>query len=177
MHVVGASLGAVVALLLAATHPELVRSLILVTPFLRPSGRLLAVAEAWAALAAEAEPRVLAAAVLPWMFSPEFLADERRRERALRGLAEAATRVPAQAVARQLEAMKGWAGFREKVLSSLRADVLVIGAGEDILVGDASGVAAAIPRSRYELVTGSGHAVTVEAPERVAAIVTSHAGE
>ena len=46
-HVVGASLGAAAAIELALSHPERMRSLTLITPFVEANGRLLAVTDAW----------------------------------------------------------------------------------------------------------------------------------
>ena len=89
MHVIGASLGAAVALELAITAPEKVRSLTLMTPFVSADARLLAVCDAWIQLAAEVGPETLAQTLLPWFFSPIFLNEPRRRARTLRGLATA----------------------------------------------------------------------------------------
>src|SRR5689334_21183233 len=68
-HVVGASLGAAVAIEMALAHPERVRSLTLLTPFVEADARLLAVVDAWCRLAAEVAPETLARVLLPWMFS------------------------------------------------------------------------------------------------------------
>jgi pimeloyl-ACP methyl ester carboxylesterase len=55
-HIIGASLGAAVALELALAHPGRVRSLVLVTPFVAAPPRLIAVLDSWCRLAAEASP-------------------------------------------------------------------------------------------------------------------------
>jgi pyruvate dehydrogenase E2 component (dihydrolipoamide acetyltransferase) len=94
VHVVGASLGAATALELALTRPEQVASLTLITPFAVATPRLLAVLDAWCAVAAEASPIVLARFLAPLLFSDALLADERRRERTVRGMAAALLRVP-----------------------------------------------------------------------------------
>ena len=57
VHVVGASLGAAIALEMALRFPDRVRSLTLITPFVDVTPRLRAVADAWRALAREAEHR------------------------------------------------------------------------------------------------------------------------
>ena len=77
-HVIGASLGAAVAIELALSRPERVRSLTLITPFLEAGPRLLAVAEGWCRIAAAAGADAVAGMLLPWLFSGGYLADERR---------------------------------------------------------------------------------------------------
>src|SRR5207245_1085403 len=72
-HVIGASLGAAVAVELALARPALVRSLTLITPFVEADARLLAVIDAWCRVAS---PEAVARLVLPWTFSAEYLADE-----------------------------------------------------------------------------------------------------
>ena len=63
VHVVGASLGAAAAIELALEQPERVRSLTLITPFVRANPRLLAVTDAWARIAAEGSPETLSRAL------------------------------------------------------------------------------------------------------------------
>jgi pyruvate dehydrogenase E2 component (dihydrolipoamide acetyltransferase) len=173
-HVVGASLGAAVALGAALADPARVRSLALLTPVGRPDGRLLAVVEAWARLAARLEPLELATALVPWMFSSRFLGDEARRTRAIRGFAAAASQVPADTVRRMAEGLRAWGGFDAAALSSLRVPVLVVAAEEDLLTPDAESLAAAIPGARLARVAGSGHAVSLEAGDSVEALLREH---
>jgi pimeloyl-ACP methyl ester carboxylesterase len=173
-HVVGASLGAAAAIELALAHPERVRSLTLVTPFVEAGPRLLAVIDGWCRLAAETSPATLARALLPWFFSPAFLADERASERTLRGLAEMAARVPAATLARSAAGLRAWSGTRGEVLSQIAAPTLVVAGGGDLLVGDGGVIAAAIPGARSVVVPEAGHAVALEAPEIVNRAILDH---
>ncbi|HTD27436.1 MAG TPA: alpha/beta fold hydrolase, partial [Candidatus Elarobacter sp.] len=116
-HVIGASLGAAVAFELALARPALVRSLTLITPFVEAGPRLLAVIDAWCRVASEASPEAVARLVLPWMFSAEYLADEGRRERTVRGLAATAARVPASTLVRTAAGMRSWSGSRRADLA------------------------------------------------------------
>jgi len=166
-HLIGASLGAAAALELALAHPERVRSLVLVTPFVTASPRLVAVLEAWCRLAEEASPTALAAALLPWLFGAATLGDERARARTARGLAEIAARVPAATLARQAAGLRAWSGTRAADLARVRAPTLVVAGGDDLLAPDAEAVSRAIPGARLLVVPGAGHAVALEAPERV----------
>ncbi|MFN8544551.1 MAG: alpha/beta fold hydrolase [Candidatus Binatia bacterium] len=175
-HLVGASLGAAVAIELALARPELVRSLTLITPFVVADARLLAVLEAWVALAAEARPETLARALVPWMFSRELLADDRARERTVRGLAEIAARVAAAPLARTAAGLRAWSGTRGGDLGRILAPTLVVVAGGDLLTPAAHAVADAIPGATRLVVPGAGHAVALEAPEAVTRAILEHVG-
>ena len=166
-HVIGASLGAAVAFELALARPALVRSLTLITPFVEAGPRLLAVIDAWCRVASEASPEAVARLVLPWMFSAEYLADEGRRERTVRGLAATAARVPASTLVRTAAGMWSWSGSRRADLAHLSVPTLVIVAGGDLLTPDGKTVADAIPGARCRTIPGAGHAVTLEAPAAV----------
>jgi pimeloyl-ACP methyl ester carboxylesterase len=176
LHVIGASLGAATAVELALEHPARVRSLVLVTPFVRAGARLLAVVDAWCRLAAEASPATLARSIVPWMFSPALLADEAARERTLRGFAEMAARVPAASLARWAEGLRVWSGTREDELGRIVAPTLVVSAGEDLLTPGGEAIANAIPGARCVVVPGAGHAVNLEAPDAVNEAIRKHLG-
>jgi pimeloyl-ACP methyl ester carboxylesterase len=173
-HWIGASLGAAVALELAIARPERVRSLVLVTPFVAASPRLLAVIDAWCRLAEETSPAALAAALLPWLFGAATLGDARACARTVRGLAEIAARVPAATLVRQAAGLHAWSGTRSGDLARVRVPVLVVAGGDDLLVPAADAVSSAIPGARLVVVAGAGHAVALEAPERVNEAILAH---
>jgi pimeloyl-ACP methyl ester carboxylesterase len=174
LHVVGASLGAAVALELALRHPGRVRSLALLTPFVTAGPRLLAVLDGWCALAREASPPALARALLPWLFSPAFLADAARRERTARGLADVLARVPARTLERQAAGLRAWSGTRATDLVRVAAPALVLAAGGDLLTPDGEALARALPRGRAVVVPDAGHALAIEAPEAVSRELSTH---
>ena len=176
LHVIGASLGAAAAIELALEHPERVRSLTLVSPFVCAGARLLAVIDAWCRLAAEASPATLARSIVPWMFSAALLSDEAARERTLRGFAEMAARVPAASLARWAAGLRAWSGTRENDLGRIVAPTLVIAAGEDLLTPAGEAIACAIPGARCVVVPGVGHAVNLEAPDAVNEAIRKHLG-
>lgn len=173
-HVVGASLGAAAAIELALAQPERVRSLVLVTPFVAASARLVAVLEAWCGLAEQAPPAALAMALVPWLFGAATLGDEQARARTVRGLAEIAARVPAATLARQAAGLRAWSGTRAGDLARLRAPALVVAGGDDLLAPDAERVARAISGARLLVVPGAGHAVALEAPGPVNEAILAH---
>ncbi len=163
-HVIGASLGAAAAIEFALAAPERVRSLVLITPFVTASPRLLAVLDAWVALAREASPAALASALLPWLFGESTFGDERACRRTARGLAEIAARVSPATLARQAAGLRAWSGTRSADLARITAPALVVAGGADLLVPDAEAVARSIPQARFVVAEGAGHAVALEAP-------------
>ena len=175
-HVIGASLGAAAALELALAHPERVKTLTLITPFIRVSPRLRAVAEGWQRMASEVDPETLAAGLLPWFFSSSFLADDAARGRTLRGLAQTVARVPASTLHRMVAGMLNWSNSRVADLSRISMPTLVISATEDLLVPDSASIAEAISGATLREVEGAGHAVALEAPDLVNEVIAAHLG-
>jgi pimeloyl-ACP methyl ester carboxylesterase len=173
-HVIGASLGAAAALELTLAQPERVRSLTLITPFVEATPRLLALAEGWSRLAAEATPTTLAAALLPWFFSNDFLADAAARGRTLRGLSQTVARVPASTLERMVAGMASWSGTRGEDLAKVSVPTLVVAAGDDLLSPNAEDIAKAIPGARLLVVPGAGHAVALESPDSVNDALSEH---
>jgi pyruvate dehydrogenase E2 component (dihydrolipoamide acetyltransferase) len=174
VHLIGASLGSAAALELALTQPERVRSLVLITPFVTASPRLVAIGEGWRRMAAEATAETLAAALLPWFFSSGFLADEAARGRTLRGLAQTVARVPSGTLDRMTAGMSSWSGSRADDLAKVSVPTLVVAAGEDLLTPGARAIAEAIPSAKLLVVEGAGHAVALECPETVNEAIVAH---
>jgi pimeloyl-ACP methyl ester carboxylesterase len=172
--VVGASLGAAVALELALTAPERVRSLTLITPFVVADARLRAVCDAWRQLAAEVAPESVARMLLPWFFSAIFLEDEMRRRRVLRGLATTVAKVPAASLARSSAGLHAWSGSRVDELSRVKVPTLVVVAGADLITPNAAAIAEGIRGARCCVVSEAGHAVAIEAPGAVTEAITAH---
>jgi pyruvate dehydrogenase E2 component (dihydrolipoamide acetyltransferase) len=175
-HVIGASLGAAAAIELALNHPERVKTLTLITPFLEVSPRLRAVGEGWRGMAAQATSEVLAASLLPWFFSSDFLADDKARMRTLRGLTQTVARVPARTLDRMIAGMSSWSKSREADLARIAVPTLVISAGEDLLAPHATSIIDGIPGAVCLVVEGAGHAVALESPDAVNRAIMEHLG-
>lgn len=173
-HVVGASLGAAIAIELALTQAEKVRTLTLITPFVEADARLLAVLDAWCRVAAEASADTTAATLLPWLFSTGFLIDEAARRRAARGLASIVRRIPAAVLRRYFEGVRAWSSTRRRDLERIQAPTLVLVAAADLLTPGGEAVAQAIPGATCAVMTGAGHALALEAPEAVTDAILAH---
>ena len=174
VHLVGASLGAAIALETALRYPERVRSLTLITPFVAASPRLLAVADAWRAVARTADGDVLAHMLLPWLFSERVLADPMLRERLLRGLRTSLSAASPDALDRWGRGMASWSGSRAAMLAAVAAPTLVVAAGADLLTPAGAAVGRAIPGATLCVLDEVGHAAAVEAAEAVCRALLSH---
>jgi pyruvate dehydrogenase E2 component (dihydrolipoamide acetyltransferase) len=176
-HVIGASLGAAVAIELALAHPDRVRTLTLVTPFVDAPARLLAVVDSWCDLAKTVPPAAVARAIVPWMFAEPTLGDASALARTLHGFAAMHRQTPPATLARQAAGLRAWSGSRRLLdLGRLGVPVLVVGGADDLLTPAAREVAAAIAGATCTIVPRAGHAVLVEAPDAVNAALALHLG-
>jgi pimeloyl-ACP methyl ester carboxylesterase len=174
--VVGASMGAAVAVELALAHPEVVKALVLVTPAIDPDARLDAVLRSWSEIdAAQADAR--ARAMLPWLLSRRALAEAPKREAAVQALRAMAARIPLATARHHARALAAWLGTRTERLSRITAPTLVIAGEEDLLIPaeSAKRIAERIAGARYECIAGAGHAVTIEQAPAVNRLISESA--
>ena len=71
-HLVGCSMGGLIALEYALAHPDGVRSLVLANTYAAPDAYTRGVLEAWAAILAGGGISLVMRQMAPWIFSPEF---------------------------------------------------------------------------------------------------------
>jgi pimeloyl-ACP methyl ester carboxylesterase len=164
-HVAGFSMGSTIAQELALRHPQLVRSLVLVSTYARPDALLRSQLAFWRWLA-EAAPseRAFLEAFFTWVYTPRAHADGTVEQ-----LVEEALAFPHR---QTLE------GFRAQVdacdahdtadrLSRIAAPTLVLAGELDIVLPPrlSRSVAAGIPNARFEVMAGEAHQPFREVPD------------
>ncbi|MDQ1833834.1 alpha/beta fold hydrolase [Massilia scottii] len=180
-HVAGASMGGMIAQILAARHPERVISL---TSIMSDSGRRGLPGPTKEARAVLMRParnaRDLDSLVTHMVHtmrvigSPAYPTPERLlRERIARSIKR---NVCPGGVARQLVAIAA-TGDRSELLKSIRVRTLVIHGAADPLVPLAGGqdTARLVPGARLEVIEGMGHDLPPQLIERLIALIDAHA--
>ncbi|HEU4374066.1 MAG TPA: alpha/beta hydrolase [Telluria sp.] len=180
-HVVGLSMGGMIAQILTARHPDRVLSL---TSIMSSSGRrgLPGPTRAARAAVTRRRPDLNDTARLVTQFvdifriigSPSYPTPERlMRERVEAAIAR---NVCSSGVARQLMAMIA-SGDRCALLRSIDRPTLVIHGAADPLVPLACGVDTArlVPGARLEVIEGMGHDLPAQLVERLLALIDVHA--
>jgi pimeloyl-ACP methyl ester carboxylesterase len=173
VHLVGHSLGTIVALHLAARHPARVRSLALFGPLLAPPDGARAAIRARAEKARAggiAAMQEIADALVQASTSAETKA---RRPAALAFVRESLMRQSADGYARTCEAL---ADAQAADVSRIACPTLLVTGDEDAvappqsvrLIGDR------IRTSRLEVLRGCGHWTPIEMPEACAALLAAH---
>ncbi len=174
-HIVGISMGGMIAQELALAHPDRLRTLTLGATYCGGPGSTLMdpedVKRLGAAMAA-ADPARVRRVMWEINLSPGFREDDSRFEEFER--MATALPSPGPVIVQQMRACG--AHDTSERLAQVSTPTLVIHGTEDRLLGVANGhqIAAAIP-TRLELLEGVGHMFWWEQPERSAALVRDHA--
>ena len=167
-HVVGWSLGSLIAQELALSHGDRVHRLALLSTFARPDATIAL----WLTIAQQAEARGVDAAgialwSLPWMFTPAFMTQPAAVAASLPPTGHATDLLTVQRTAAQAAAILGHDSADR--LQTITAPTLVLVGAEDILSPPvyAQEVAAAIPGAQLHLLDYGGHGMMWEYSEAV----------
>ena len=168
-HVIGQSMGGLIAQELALAHPQRVDHLVLYSTYARPRP---AIHDPWLKNWVEASergnPDQLATLLMPWFLTPAFMAQPDQVEAAIAEWVADPYPAPAQGVAAQAAACLSHDTLSR--LGQIAAPTLVLVGAEDIVtpVACAQELAEGIPGARLHVLERGGHTPDVEYPEAVA---------
>ena len=162
-HVVGASMGGVLAQLVGVVHPDRVRSLVLACTACRHHEWRRELLASWAADVLAGGMGALTGDGLRWLVGPRV---HRRFGVWLNLMARLLAQAPPDSFAAQVQAILDAPDALRLELAAVEAPALVITGSQDLLtpVGDAEELAELLPHARLEELRGVGHALMVEAP-------------
>lgn len=168
-HAVGHSMGGLMAMELWGLAPERIAALSILASAPVRAPRTMAVFDALLAIrrAPEGE-RLWLRALYPWVFAPGFFTDPDNVETALAAALAYPHAQSAEAMAHQMEALRG---FRPTVRpADLTCRCQVLHGAEDLLIPRAAAEAAfaAIPGVVQHTLPDAGHSIHWDAPEAVA---------
>jgi 3-oxoadipate enol-lactonase len=170
-HVLGVSMGGMIAQEMAIRWPDRIDRLVVALSFGRPDPirRAFLLFRRWARLQG-ADAVEESVAHLPWLVSPRVLNDAERLE-SLLAVVGAMPMMTPESYSHQIDAI-----LEHDTVSRLhhvRAPSLVLAAAEDVLtpVSFSQEIAAAIPNATLVVLPHGGHAVQIEDPESFNAAV------
>ena len=160
-HVMGASMGGVIAQIMAVRYPERVRSLVLACTACRHLGWRRELLEDWAATAQAQGMRVFANRSMRWLVGPRSL---RRFWPAFGALTPLAMSAPTHSFVSQVNAILDMDDSLRELLHTVDVPTLVLVGSQDILTpqADAEEIAELIPDAELAIVQGGAHGFMVE---------------
>lgn len=160
-HVVGASMGGALALLLAARHPERVLSLGLVCTAGRNHQWRRELLESWATAATEQGMGSMSAEAARWVIGPRSF---RRLMPVFGWLGPLGLNRPAHAFTAQVRAILAHADTAPEMFDQVVAPAIVIVGNQDILTprGDSEELAEKLPNAELVVISGAAHGLMIE---------------
>ena len=163
-HVVGASMGGVIAQIIGVLHPERVRSLTLACTACHHHPWRRELLQEWADDVAERGMRAMAEDDgMRWLVGPRL---QRRFGVWINVLARVLMQTKPEPFVAQVQAILGASDELRHELPKVTAPTLVITGSQDTLtpVGDAEELAELIPNSRLLVLSGAAHGLMAETP-------------
>lgn len=162
-HVMGASMGGVMAQIMGVNHPDRVRSLVLACSACRHHEWRRELLAEWAEAVQEGGMSALADDALRWLVGPRL---RKRFGVWLNLLARIVLQSPPEPFVAQIEAILAAPDELRFELTKVQAPTLVITGSQDLLtpIGDAEELAEMIPGASLFELRGAAHGLMVEAP-------------
>lgn len=159
-HVMGYSLGGVLTQILAAVHPERVRSIVLASTACRMQDWRRELMHSWTEMVTDRGVGAFARENLRWVAAARHV---RWATPLAPALAPLLVRAPAHAVVGQIRAMSAIDDDMYKELGGLSVPAFVIVGTQDILtpVADSEEIVHTIPHADFKVVTGAAHGMVV----------------
>lgn len=169
-HVMGASMGGVIAQIVAVRYPERVRSLTLACTACRHHEWRRELLAEWADEVTAHGMQSMASDGLRWLVGPRL---QRRFGMWINVLARLILSMPPEPFVAQIRAILDMTDDVRFELHTIEVPTLIITGSQDALtpVGDAEEIAEMIPGSRLSIVSGAAHGVMAEAPNAYNATV------
>ena len=163
VHVMGASMGGVLAQIIAVRRPDRLRSLVLACTACRHHDWRRELFAEWAEAVAAGGMSALADDALRWLIGPRL---RRRFGVWLNLLARIVLQSPPEPFVAQIEAILATPDDLRFALADVEVPTLVITGSQDLLtpIGDAEELAEMIPAARLYELRGAAHGLMVEAP-------------
>ncbi len=160
-HVMGASMGGVLAQIIAVQHPERVRSLVLACTACQQLPWRRELLEEWAAVARDEGMGAFSQYAVRWLIGPRSL---RRFWPAIGALGSLAMSLPPQCFVAQVEAILAMDDDIRFQMATITAPTLVLVGSQDILtpLGDSEEIASLIPGAELAVVRGGAHGFMFE---------------
>lgn len=161
VHVMGASMGGIIAQVLAVTHPDRVRSLVLACTACRHQPWRRELLESWIGVAETHGMRAFATRNLRWLVGPRSL---RRFAPAFGVLTPIAMSAPTHAFVAQVQAILAIDDSLRNELGKLTMPALVLVGSQDILTpqADAEEIADHLPGADLMVIQGGSHGFLLE---------------
>ncbi len=162
-HVLGASMGGVIAQIIGVLHPERTRSIVLACTACRHHEWRRELLQEWADAVDEGGMAALGDEALEWLIGPRL---RKRFGIWLNLLARILLQSPPEPFIAQVGAILSATDELRLELCTVRVPTLVVTGSQDSLtpVGDAEELAELIPHARLEVISGAAHGLMVEAP-------------